>query len=163
MSDRPASETPNPPQALEWLIANQLPDGSWGDPVFIMYYDRILSTLSALVALKTWGAAPAAIALGERFVRAHVERLALEAREMATIGFELVFPSLMETAEQLGLDLPYNYLHVKSVEAVRARKLARLPLEVSASLSQELGMRIRRSLRLNVFRLRPPVEGAKRP
>jgi hypothetical protein len=134
MSVRPPSEYPNPPQALEWLIANQLPDGSWGDPVLITYHDRILSTLSALVALRTWGAAPAAVARGEGFVRAHVGRLALESREVATIGFELLFPSLMETAEQLGLDLPYNHPHVKSVEAVRAKKLARLPLEVSASL-----------------------------
>jgi hypothetical protein len=111
---RAASERLNIPQALGWLIANQLPDGSWGDPVLIMYHDRILSTLSALVALRTWGAAPAAVVRGERFVRAHVGHLALEARELATIGFELLFPSLMETAEQLGLDLPYNHPHVKS-------------------------------------------------
>lgn len=42
------------PSTIDWIIQNQLPDGSWGDEAFYMISDRIMSTLACVVALKTW-------------------------------------------------------------------------------------------------------------
>ena len=42
------------PSTFDWIIQNQLPDGSWGDEAFFMIRDRIISTLACVVALKTW-------------------------------------------------------------------------------------------------------------
>ena len=41
--------------ALEWLCCNQLPDGSWGSAQPYYYPDRLISTLSAMIALSYRG------------------------------------------------------------------------------------------------------------
>ena len=41
--------------AIEWLSQNQLPDGSWGAAHSYYYYDRVISTLSAMIALAYQG------------------------------------------------------------------------------------------------------------
>jgi ent-kaurene synthase len=45
------------PQCVNWLLDNQLCDGSWGlpnrDPFLVK--DALLSTLACIVALKQWG------------------------------------------------------------------------------------------------------------
>jgi hypothetical protein len=47
-------DAPQFPSTIDWIIQNQLPDGSWGDQAFFMIRDRIISTLACVVALKTW-------------------------------------------------------------------------------------------------------------
>ncbi len=42
-------------EALEWLCAHQLPEGSWGSPEPICYHDRIICTLSAMTAIARHG------------------------------------------------------------------------------------------------------------
>jgi halimadienyl-diphosphate synthase len=37
--------------ALEWINANQLPDGSWGTGDILYYHDRVVCTLAAMIAL----------------------------------------------------------------------------------------------------------------
>src|SRR4030095_9092722 len=37
--------------ALHWLAENQLPDGSWGGAAPVYHHDRVLCTLSAMIAL----------------------------------------------------------------------------------------------------------------
>lgn len=41
------------PQCLNWLLENQLSDGSWG--VSDRRKDALLSTLASVVSLKRWG------------------------------------------------------------------------------------------------------------
>jgi len=43
--------------ALAWLRANQLPDGSWGSREPLYYHDRVISTLAAVIALARRGLA----------------------------------------------------------------------------------------------------------
>lgn len=45
------------PQCLNWLLDNQLLDGSWGLPNRhpLLMNDALLSTLSCILALKQWG------------------------------------------------------------------------------------------------------------
>ena len=45
---------PQFPSCIDWIVQNQLPDGSWGDPAFFMVQDRMISTLACVVAVKSW-------------------------------------------------------------------------------------------------------------
>jgi halimadienyl-diphosphate synthase len=96
-------------QALEWLCENQLPDGSWGAEKPFYYHDRVISTLSAMIALTHRG-------------RRNMDRVQIEKGLLAlekitggatkglhgdfngpTVGFEMVVPTLVEEAEKLGI------------------------------------------------------------
>jgi halimadienyl-diphosphate synthase len=101
------SDLSNP--ALEWLCENQLPDGSWGADKPFYYHDRIISTLSAMIALTHRG--------HRNSDRVQIEKglLALEKITSgvtqglntdlngATVGFEMIAPTLVAEAEKLGL------------------------------------------------------------
>ncbi|KAL8143259.1 hypothetical protein V2J09_016291 [Rumex salicifolius] len=52
------------PECVEWIRANQLGDGSWGDPILFLAHDRILSTLACVVALSFWNLHPHSSRLG---------------------------------------------------------------------------------------------------
>lgn len=45
------------PQCVNWLLNNQLLDGSWGlpDRNHLLMKDALLSTLASVLALKQWG------------------------------------------------------------------------------------------------------------
>jgi hypothetical protein len=40
-----------------------------------------------------------------------------------SVGFEIVFPAMLEEAKALGLDLPYESPILQSIHAARAEKL----------------------------------------
>ncbi len=94
------------PECVHWLVTNQHPDGSWGSHV-VVYHDRILSTLSALMALKEINKSmyEPYIRKGETYIWENIKNLELDSTRL--IGSELLIPSLMEQAESLGLNLPY--------------------------------------------------------
>lgn len=96
-------------QALEWICENQLADGSWGASFPYYYHDRVICTLSAMIALTYRG-------------RRHQDHIriqhGLEALEQitagatkglrldlsgATVGFEMIVPTLVAEAETLGI------------------------------------------------------------
>jgi halimadienyl-diphosphate synthase len=86
--------------ALEWLRENQLADGSWGGSIPYSH-DRVICTLAAMIALKKWGDQN-----DKRRIRK--ARLGLDrafkgiSTEVATVGFELIVPLLLEEAYHLG-------------------------------------------------------------
>jgi halimadienyl-diphosphate synthase len=96
-------------RSLSWLAENQLPDSSWGAPAPMYYHDRVLCTLAAMIALTYRGRR------GHDKVQVENGRLALErivsgaTRGLqadlngATVGFEMIAPTLAEEAEKLGL------------------------------------------------------------
>lgn len=45
---------PRFPSSLQWIVDNQLPDGSWGDVVIFSAHDRMINTLACVIALKSW-------------------------------------------------------------------------------------------------------------
>lgn len=49
---------PQFPSSLQWIIDNQLTDGSWGDNALFSAHDRIINTLACVIALKSWGICP---------------------------------------------------------------------------------------------------------
>jgi halimadienyl-diphosphate synthase len=102
-------------QAVEWLRKNQHFDGSWGSPVF-HYHDRIVSTLAAIIALRSLGEDDEdRVKAGSRFIWQNFNRLHYDAHD--TIGFPVVIIALINQAQGLGLDIPpYLYKDAEKIE-----------------------------------------------
>ncbi|GJN16536.1 hypothetical protein PR202_gb03537 [Eleusine coracana subsp. coracana] len=116
------SDGPLFPSSINWIIQNQLPDGSWGDEAFFMLRDRIISTLACVVALTSWNIHKEKCLL---FIRENMWRLSEEAEDWMLVGFEIAFPSLLDMAKNLGLDIPYHEPALKEIYTQRKRKLAK--------------------------------------
>jgi halimadienyl-diphosphate synthase len=94
-------------QALNWLCENQLPDGSWGAEKPFYYHDRVISTLAAMIALTHRGRRAqdkkkienGLLAL-EKITSGATQGLLADPNG-ATVGFEMIAPTLVEEAEKL--------------------------------------------------------------
>ncbi|KAJ7552908.1 hypothetical protein O6H91_06G076000 [Diphasiastrum complanatum] len=123
------SEGPQFPKCVEWIIHNQLPDGSWGDPHFFLAFDRICSTLACVVALSTWKVGSANVQKGVSFI--HRELQAMELGDDVThmpVDFEIVFPAILEKAKSLNIEIPYNAPIIKRILAMKEEKLKRISI-----------------------------------
>jgi halimadienyl-diphosphate synthase len=104
-------------EALEWLRRHQHQDGSWGGEV-LHYHDRIVSTLSALIALKTVGDRvedAIRISAAEAFLWHENGRLMLDAND--TSGFPVLALALVNEALSVGLDVPSDlYRNAAKIE-----------------------------------------------
>ena len=127
--DRPAF-----PQALEWLVAHQHADGSWGTRLNY-YHDRVISTLSAALTLARWkeradrGAWEDRIEAAQRAMRRDAAGMPSDPYD--TIGFELILPALLDEARRFGLDAPYDaFATDRGVARMREAKLKRIPPEL---------------------------------
>jgi halimadienyl-diphosphate synthase len=111
--------TPLFPECVQWLLENQKSDGSWGC-YQQNYHDRILSTLSAVIALEELDETRYAhyIQRGEAYIWENLKNLGKDSCRL--VGSELLLPSLMEQAESLGLNLPY---HINTYKKEYHRKL----------------------------------------
>lgn len=112
------------PKLVDWLIEHQWLDGSWGGAIRY-YHDRILCTLAAIIALREQGrneAAEQAIERGERYIWHNLHRLRHDPFEL--VGFELIFPTLLVEALDLGLDVPQ---HTCGYGQIRREKLKLIP------------------------------------
>ncbi len=115
-------------QAMEWLRATQLANGSWGANELRYYHDRVVCTLAAATALAKHGQSRDRL----RWQRA---QLALETATKglladpagATIGFEMIVPTLLAEAEALSLMSCHNDHILSQLAGYRAAKLAALP------------------------------------
>lgn len=131
--------TPRFPTALEWLRRHQYADGSWGSP-WPYYHDRLICTLRAILTLEGWGqpADQERVARGLTYIQTHAGALAQDPWE--TVGFELIFPTLLVTAWQRGLDLPYEAF--SAVEQLRAAKLDLAAMELAYDRRTPLGVNL---------------------
>ena len=119
------------PNALEWLIENQHPDGSWGTRLNY-HHDRVLSTLVSALTLAHWSAY-----FGNAMWSKHLnaaqrsiwQNLAgIQRDPYDTIGFELILPTLLDESRQRGFQLPYGSF--ESIARVRDAKLKLIPPEL---------------------------------
>lgn len=121
---RVMDEAGNPvfPESIRWLLDHQLPDGSWGGQV-LNYHDRIISTLSSIMALKEIGGETfrSQIQRGENYIWENLEKLRRDNYRL--IGSELLFPSLFQQAESLELSLPY---HIQVYQAEFDKKMKKV-------------------------------------
>jgi halimadienyl-diphosphate synthase len=94
-------------RSLAWLSENQLPDGSWGARAPFYYHDRVICTLAAMIALSYQGRRghdKLQVEKGrqalERIVGGATQGL-LSDPNGATVGFEMIAPTLAAEAEKL--------------------------------------------------------------
>ena len=115
-------------QALQWLRAHQLEDGSWGAPTPLYHHDRVISTLAAITTLahnndpedqpRIQAALPAL-----QFSLANLDK------DVAgrTVAFEMLLPSLVAEATALGLTIDDPDGLVAKMSRLRDAKLAHAP------------------------------------
>ncbi|HVI47264.1 MAG TPA: hypothetical protein VM802_20470 [Chitinophaga sp.] len=106
----PAANTCQPRylHCLQWLIAQQQPDGSWSNNTGIHFnHDRIICTLAALIACKTWhaqGLTPAdTISNAITYLSSALQTVETSIQQL--VSFELLLPALLEKADALGIVL----------------------------------------------------------
>ncbi|KAL8151513.1 hypothetical protein V2J09_021321 [Rumex salicifolius] len=121
---------PEFPTSLKWIANNQLEDGSWGDEQIFAPHDRILNTLACVIALTTWTIHPHKCRKGMEFIRENLGKIGGEDDEHMPIGFEVVFPSLIEIARGLGIQLHDDSGVLQHIYAQRNIKLQRIPKEI---------------------------------
>ncbi|CAI0448881.1 unnamed protein product [Linum tenue] len=124
------SDRPQFPESLEWISDNQLPDGSWGDALIFQAHDRILNTLGCVIALTSWNLHPDKCAKGMKFFNENLRKLEDENMEHMPIGFEVAFPSLLELARRLDLDVANHSPVLQQIYAARNLKLKKIPKEI---------------------------------
>ncbi|KAL1312212.1 hypothetical protein HN51_038808 [Arachis hypogaea] len=121
---------PQFPSCLEWIASNQLSDGSWGDAQLFNAHDRILNTLACVIALRAWNLHPQKSHIGLKFVKENLSKLEDENVEHMPIGFEVAFPSLLDLARSMNIEVPHDSPILKQIFAMRDLKLTKIPMEV---------------------------------
>ncbi|XP_054803586.1 ent-copalyl diphosphate synthase, chloroplastic-like isoform X2 [Prosopis cineraria] len=124
------SGAPQFPSSLEWIANNQHPDGSWGDSQTFLAHDRIINTLACVVALKSWNIHPEKCEKGMAFFYDNLDKLQGEKAEHMPIGFEVAFPSLLDLARRLNIEVTCDSHVLKEIFAKRDIKLSRIPREL---------------------------------
>uniref|UniRef100_A0A1S3XAL9 Copal-8-ol diphosphate hydratase, chloroplastic-like n=1 Tax=Nicotiana tabacum TaxID=4097 RepID=A0A1S3XAL9_TOBAC len=117
-----SSERPLFPSCLKWIEDNQLPDGSWGEELVFCIYDRLLNTLACVVALTLWNTSLRKRNKGVMFIKENLSKLETGEVENMTCGFEFVFPALLEKAQKLDIDIPYDVPVLMEIYARREAK-----------------------------------------
>nr|H8ZM73.1 RecName: Full=Bifunctional cis-abienol synthase, chloroplastic; AltName: Full=Diterpene synthase TPS4; Short=AbdiTPS4; Flags: Precursor [Abies balsamea]AEL99953.1 diterpene synthase TPS4 [Abies balsamea] len=132
------SEQPQFPQTLEWILQNQLKDGSWGEEFYFLAYDRLLATLACIITLTIWRTGNVQLHKGIEFFRKQVVRMDDEADNHRPSGFEIVFPAMLNEAKSLGLDLPYELPFIEQMVKKREAKLKMITTNVLYTIQTTL-------------------------
>jgi len=136
-------------RALAWLAENQLPNGAWGASAPMYYHDRVICTLAAMIALSYRGRRgqdKVQIENGkfalERIVSRATEGLMADPNG-ATVGFEMIAPTLVAEAEKLGIIKRQGDRILGRLSKLRTKKLSFLKdnmisREVTLAFSAEM-------------------------
>ncbi|HXF85568.1 MAG TPA: prenyltransferase/squalene oxidase repeat-containing protein [Anaerolineales bacterium] len=119
-------------RALSWIAEHQLPDGSWGAAKPLYYHDRVICTLAVMIALSYRGrrgsdkeqVEKGKLAL-EQIVQNATYNLQTDPNG-ATVGFEMIVPTLTAEAERLGIIKHQGNRILGRLSKLRAKKLALL-------------------------------------
>lgn len=119
-------------EALNWLCENQLFDGSWGAEQPFYYHDRVICTISTMIALTHQGRRARDRSQIERGLQA-LERVTSGATKGlaadpngATIGFEMIAPTLVAEAERLGIIKQQGERILGRMARLRSSKMEKL-------------------------------------
>ena len=118
--------------ALSWLSENQLSDGSWGAKQPFYYHDRVISTLAAMIALTYRGRRAqdkkqiddGLLAL-EKITKGATEGLQADLNG-ATVGFEMIVPTLVAEAEKLGIIKQQGDQILGRMKHLRKQKMSKM-------------------------------------
>ena len=127
--------------AISWISEHQLSDGSWGTQYPFYYHDRVINTLMVMIVLAKSGRRThdrvqvdnGLMAL-ERITDGATQGLQADPNG-ATVGFEMIVPTLVEEAEKLGI-----------IKQQADRILGKLSRLRAAKLSKIQGIKINRNL-----------------
>ncbi|TVU33986.1 hypothetical protein EJB05_15806, partial [Eragrostis curvula] len=120
---------PQFPSCIDWIVRNQLADGSWGDDTLFLAQDRIINTLACIIALKSWNIHHDKCRKGLSFVHENLWRLTEDDEDWMLVGFEITLPTLLDMAKNLGLGLPSDEPVLQEIYAKREIKLSN-PLDL---------------------------------
>lgn len=114
-------------QALEWLRANQLQDGSWGEAEVFYPHERLICTLVASIALAKCGDNydQPRLTRAVHAINKYISKLDQDPFG-ETIGFEMIVPKLYKEAKQLGLSIN-DHAYLNKLTKMRQAKLSALP------------------------------------
>ncbi|XAR60034.1 Ent-kaurene synthase [Bertholletia excelsa] len=130
-----SSGNPCFPECVDWLLNNQLGDGSWGPSHHrLLIKDALSSTLASVIALKRWGLGDEQINIGLHFIEMNITS-AIDENQYSPIGFDIIFPGMLEYAKDLNLNLPFE---PKDLDAMLHRR--DLELRRTAYRTGEEGM-----------------------
>ena len=125
-----APDLSNP--AMEWLSEHQLPDGCWGAAQPNYYHDRVISTLAAMLALTRRGRRTQDKRQIEKGLEA-LEQINSNATKGlmadpngATIGFELIIPTLVAEAENIGIIKQHKERILGRLQGLRKIKMEKM-------------------------------------
>ncbi len=135
--------------AIAWLIENQLSDGSWGAEYPFYYHDRVVNTLAAMLALTRNGRRGEDRRVIDKGLLAleqitSVATSGLKAdHNGSTVGFEMIVPTLVKEAEQLGIIKEQKnrilgrlgQSRMKKIELLRGNRITR---QLSYAFSSEM-------------------------
>jgi halimadienyl-diphosphate synthase len=129
-------------QALNWICEHQLSDGSWGTDYPLYYHDRVVCTLGAMIALTYRGKRTRDRNQIERGLIA-LEKITAGATQGlrsdpngATVGFEMIVPTLISEAERLGIIKQQGDRILGKFKYQREAKMAKLSgLKISRKIT----------------------------
>ncbi|KAJ0044568.1 hypothetical protein Pint_03888 [Pistacia integerrima] len=121
---RDSPQAPCFPQCIYWLLDNQLHDGSWGLPQRSSWLvkDALSCTLASVLALKRWSIGEEQMIKGIQFIESNFASINDE-KQHTPIGFDIIFPGMIECAKDLNLNLP---LRTTEVDAMLHRRRSEL-------------------------------------
>ncbi|KAH7859314.1 hypothetical protein Vadar_034484 [Vaccinium darrowii] len=105
--DNPKKCDPMFKGCLEWVLENQKEEGFWGerDMNGLPTIDSLPSTLACIVALEKWNVGYTNIEKGLAFVQENAEMLLREKHQCLPRWFAIIFPAMVELAQETGLDV----------------------------------------------------------
>ncbi|KAL0009501.1 hypothetical protein SO802_011003 [Lithocarpus litseifolius] len=125
----PCPNSPQPPffpQCVNWLLDNQLRDGSWGlpncDPFLVK--NALLSTLACILPLKQRGVGEEQVNKGLFFIESNIAA-ATDEKQVSPIGFHIIFPTMIELAKNLDLNIPQGTTNLDDLFQKRELELKR--------------------------------------
>ncbi|XP_050212109.1 ent-kaur-16-ene synthase, chloroplastic-like [Mercurialis annua] len=111
-----SSNQPLYPKCLNWVMDNQQPDGSWGlhlsHPLLIK--DSLSSTLACVLALQRWNVGQQLVHKGLEFIESNIWA-ATDKHQLCPVGFDLIFPTMIESGRDMGLNLGLNQTLVEAM------------------------------------------------
>ncbi|KAF9593736.1 hypothetical protein IFM89_024740, partial [Coptis chinensis] len=125
-----SSQQPCFPECLNWLLENQVRDGSWTLPHHhhLLIKESMLSTLACVLALRRWETGDEHVRKGLEFMELNFG-LIMDKKHASPIGFDIIFPGMIEYAKDLDLNLPFSpkfveaMLHKRDLEFERVSKI----------------------------------------
>ncbi|KAI9160226.1 hypothetical protein LWI28_006333 [Acer negundo] len=118
------------PECINWLMDNQLHDGSWGlsDHPSWLVKDALSCTLATVLALKRWCVGEDQMNKGIQFIESNFASI-IDEKQHTPIGFDIIFPGMIEYAKDLNLNLPLRSNDVDTMLQRRQSELRRSYLD----------------------------------